>query len=158
MKSGVRNGVVTTFSLLSVVSLFAQHGETSGPNIVMFLIDDLGWNDFGCYGSKFYQTPTIDRLARSGILFTDAYAACTVSSPTRAALMTGKYPARLHLTDWIAGWNYPWEKLSIPDWTKFLSLEEKTIAEYLKEVGYRTWHIGKWHLGDDEKYLSLIHI
>ena len=78
MKSGVRKGVVTTFSLLSVVSLFAQHGETSGPNIVMFLIDDLGWNDFGCYGSKFYQTPTIDRLARSGILFTDAYAACTV--------------------------------------------------------------------------------
>ena len=65
MKSGVRKGVVTTFSLLSVVSLFAQHGETSGPNIVMFLIDDLGWNDFGCYGSKFYQTPTIDRLARS---------------------------------------------------------------------------------------------
>lgn len=152
MKSGVRKGIATTFSLLSVVSLFAQHGETSGPNIVMFLIDDLGWNDFGCYGSKFYQTPTIDRLARSGILFTDAYAACTVSSPTRAALMTGKYPARLHLTDWIAGWNYPWAKLSIPDWTKFLSLEEKTIAEYLKEVGYRTWHIGKWHLGDDEKY------
>lgn len=90
MKSGVRKGIATTFSLLSVVSLFAQHGETSGPNIVMFLIDDLGWNDFGCYGSKFYQTPTIDRLARSGILFTDAYAACTVSSPTRAALMTGK--------------------------------------------------------------------
>lgn len=118
----------------------------------MFLIDDLGWNDFSCYGSRFYQTPTIDSLAHAGVLFTDGYAACTVSSPTRAALMTGKYPARLHLTDWIAGWNYPWAKLRIPEWTKYLLLEEKTVAEYLKDSGYQTWHVGKWHLGDDEKY------
>ena len=70
---------------------------------MFFLIDDLGWADVGCYGSKFYETPNIDRLASQGMRFTDAYAACPVCSPTRASIMTGKYPARLHLTDWIPG-------------------------------------------------------
>lgn len=76
-------------ALLPVVSLSAKEKVERSPNIIVFLIDDMGWNDLGCYGSKFYQTPNMDRLAQSGALFTDAYAACTVSSPTRAALMTG---------------------------------------------------------------------
>ena len=72
-------------------------------NIVLILADDLGWTDLGCFGSSFYQTPNIDRLARQGMRFTSAYAACPVCSPTRASILTGKYPARLHLTDWIPG-------------------------------------------------------
>ena len=115
-----KNISFAAFAFLSALSLSAKEECGQSPNVVMFLIDDLGWNDFGCYGSRFYQTPTIDSLAHAGVLFTDGYAACTVSSPTRAALMTGKYPARLHLTDWIAGWNYPWAKLRIPEWTKYL--------------------------------------
>ena len=72
-------------------------------NFIFILIDDMGWRDLGCQGSTFYETPNIDRMAAQGIRFTDAYAACPVCSPTRAAVMTGRYPARLHLTDWIPG-------------------------------------------------------
>ncbi|MCB1078929.1 MAG: sulfatase-like hydrolase/transferase, partial [Verrucomicrobiae bacterium] len=73
------------------------------PNVVLILADDLGWTDLGCQGSDLYRTPHIDRLAKEGMRFTQAYSACTVCSPTRASLMTGKYPARLHITDWIPG-------------------------------------------------------
>jgi arylsulfatase A-like enzyme len=119
------------------------------PNIIFILVDDYGWTDLSCYGSKFYETPNIDRLAGEGMRFTNAYAACTVCSPTRAAVMTGKYPARLHVTDWIAGHNRPNAKLKIPDWTLHLPLEETTIAEALKPAGYTTASIGKWHLGGE---------
>lgn len=122
------------------------------PNVVVFLVDDMGWMDSSCYGSRFYRTPNMEALAESGLMFTDAYSACTVSSPTRAALMTGKYPARLHLTDFIAGHNFAWARMSPPDWRKYLPLEEVTIAEILKDAGYATWHVGKWHLGQEEKY------
>jgi len=81
--------------------LSAQETPKKKPNIVFILIDDLGWVDTSCYGSGFYETPHIDALASEGMLFTNAYAACAVCSPTRAAVMTGRYPARLGVTDWI---------------------------------------------------------
>ena len=127
--------------------------ESGGKlNFVFFLVDDLGWTDVGCYGSTFYETPNIDRLAEQGMRFTDAYAACPVCSPTRASIMTGKYPARLHLTDWIPGHANPTAKLKIPDWTKYLDHGEITLAEAFKSAGYATCHIGKWHLGSEEYY------
>ncbi|MHC4557114.1 MAG: sulfatase [Planctomycetota bacterium] len=117
------------------------------PNFVFFLIDDMGFSDVGCYGSKFHETPNIDRLARQGMMFTDAYAACPVCSPTRASILTGQYPARIGITDFIPGHQRPWEKLSVPQNRLQMPLEAVTIAESLKERGYATAHIGKWHLG-----------
>ncbi|MBN2312807.1 MAG: sulfatase [Sedimentisphaerales bacterium] len=121
------------------------------PNILFILADDFGWSQLGCYGSTFYETPNIDRLARQGMKFTDAYAACPVCSPTRASIMTGRYPARLHLTDFIAGGDYPNEKYTQPEWQKFLPLEEVTIAEIFKTAGYATASFGKWHLSITKK-------
>ncbi|MCA1759694.1 MAG: sulfatase-like hydrolase/transferase, partial [Bacteroidales bacterium] len=120
------------------------------PNIVFILADDMGCAQLGCYGSNFYQTPHIDNLAGEGMLFTNAYAAAAVCSPTRASIMTGKYPARLHLTDFIAGNNRDDYPLRQPEWQKFLPLEEVTFAEVLKEHGYKTAHFGKWHLSPEK--------
>ena len=118
------------------------------PNIVVIVADDLGWADLGCYGSTFHETPNLDRLARTGMRFTNAYAACPVCSPSRAAIMTGKYPARLHLTDWLPGRpDRPSQKLLRPEIRQQLPLEEFTLAEALKPSGYATASIGKWHLG-----------
>ena len=121
-------------------------------NVVLILADDLGWTDLGCFGSDLYQTPNIDQLARDGVKFTQNYSACTVCSPTRAALMTGKYPARLHVTDWIPGRPPANPKLLVPDWTKFLAPSERTIADDFKAAGYVTASIGKWHLGGEAYY------
>jgi len=120
--------------------------EDLRPNIVFIMADDLGYAQLGCYGSDYYQTPNLDQLAGEGMQFTDAYAACAVCSPTRASIMTGKYPARLHLTDFIAGNNKTDYPLSQPQWQKYLPLEEVTVAEYLREMGYSTALFGKWHL------------
>lgn len=122
------------------------------PNIVFILADDLGWHQIRCYGYPFYETPNLDALAAQGMRFTDAYAACPVCSPTRASVMTGKYPARLHLTDYIPGNPYPHAKLRTPDWTKHLPLEEATIPEVLAKSGYVSGHFGKWHLNKDKAY------
>ncbi|HLF95418.1 MAG TPA: sulfatase, partial [Planctomycetota bacterium] len=132
---------------LALLLALASPSQADPPNVVVILVDDLGWTDLGCFGSPFYETPHIDRLAAQGMRFTHAYSACTVCSPTRASLMTGKYPARLHVTDWIAGHARPKAKLKVPDWTKHLALEETTVAEALKAAGYATASIGKWHLG-----------
>ncbi len=120
-------------------------------NVLIILADDIGWSDLGCYGNKFHETPNIDRLATEGLLFTNAYAACPVSSPTRASILTGKYPATLNITDWIPGRQShgprPNEKLISPKINNELKLEEVTIAEVLKQFDYKTFHVGKWHLG-----------
>ncbi|MEL0097074.1 MAG: sulfatase [Planctomycetaceae bacterium] len=119
-------------------------------NIVLFLIDDLGWKDLGCQGSTYYQTQNIDALASQGVRFTDAYAACAVCTPTRAAIMTGKYPARTLMTEWLPSgrWN-PSARLKEGRFLRDLPREEYTIAEALRDAGYRTGHFGKWHLGTE---------
>ncbi len=120
------------------------------PNIIFILIDDMGWRDLGCTGSSFYETPNLDQLAAQGLLFSDAYAACPVCSPTRASIMTGKYPASVGITNFIGG-NAKGQLLDAP-YLQQLPLEEKTIASALRENGYRTWHVGKWHLGQEPFY------
>jgi arylsulfatase A len=149
---------LTGFMLLTVVPLaIADDGNrssTAKTNVVFILIDDLGWKDLGCYGSSYYQTPNIDRLAAQGMRFTDGYAACNVCSPTRAAVMTGKYPARLLLTQWLPSgrWSRKNHKLREGRYLSNLPLEEITIAEAMREAGYRTAFMGKWHLGTETYY------
>ncbi|MGF1578479.1 MAG: sulfatase [Gemmataceae bacterium] len=138
-------------------------------NFIIVHVDDMGWKDLGCQGSQFYLTPNIDKLAKRGMRFTNAYAAAAICSPTRAALMTGRYPARLGVTDWIRArfqrggrgtpkrnpTEYvggPNRRLLCPPNPYWMELEEVTIAEILRELGYATCHIGKWHLGDDAWY------
>ena len=118
-------------------------------NVVFFLIDDLGWKDIGASGSNYYKTPHIDQLAKEGMRFTNGYAACNVCSPTRAAIMAGKYPARLLLTQWLPSgrWDAKKNKLQEARYLSNLPLEEFTVAEALREGGYKTAFMGKWHLG-----------
>jgi len=140
---------------LVLTTCAAPPGETSGDrtNFVFFLVDDLGWTDLGCFGSSFYDTPNVDRLAASGQRFTNAYAACPVCSPTRASIMAGKYPARMATTDYFGaaqpgGWKRNTRHLPA-SYEDRLAHEEVTIAEALKESGYATFFAGKWHLGPE---------
>jgi len=121
-------------------------------NIVFILADDMGWNQVGYHGNDFYETPNIDQLASDGMHFSNAYTSDPVCSPTRAGIMTGKHPARLHLTDYIPGSPYPYARLKTPQQIAGLPLEEVTIAEKVKEKGYVTGHFGKWHLSKDKNY------
>lgn len=129
--------------------------ENSPPNVVFILVDDLGYKDLGVYGSTFYDTPHLDSLAGVSTTFTNAYAASPVCSPTRAALMTGKDPVRVNITDWIPGLKLEYvedPKLSTPEDIHDLPLEEKTMAEAFKENGYKTFYAGKWHLGETAEF------
>lgn len=121
------------------------------PNIVFFLVDDLGWKDVGFNGSTFYETPHLDSFAKAGMKFTNAYAACHVCSPTRGSILTGKYPARTGLTDWLPGRkDFPFQKFRNVRSIQHLPFEEETIAETLRDNGYGTAIFGKWHLGEEE--------
>lgn len=122
-------------------------------NIVLILADDLAWNQVGYHGGDFYETPSIDSIARAGMRFSNAYSANPVCSPTRASLMTGKNPARLQITDYIPGSPYPYARLLRPAEVPALALEETTLAELAKSVGYATGHFGKWHLNVDKDYV-----
>ncbi len=113
-------------------------------NVVFILADDLGWRDLGFMGSEFYETPNLDKLAGEGVRFSNAYAACPVCSPTRASIMTGRYPAETGITNFIGG-NATGYLESTP-YSDHIEHDEKTIAEELRQNGYSTWHVGKWHL------------
>ena len=141
---------------LSGMMPFAQAKSANGeearkPNVVFILADDLGWSDLGCYGSRFYETPRIDQLANEGVRFTNAYAACHVCSPTRASILSGQYPARLGLTDWLPGRkNFPFQKLKNVSSAQHLPYgENSTFPAVMQANGYKTAIIGKWHLGED---------
>lgn len=120
------------------------------PNILVVLIDDMGWRDLQCFGSTFYETPCIDQLAKDGTSLTQAYATCPVCSPSRASLLTGKYPARLGLTVHIG--SHSRGKLFEVPYVDHLSTEEFAMPKALQKAGYQTWHIGKWHLGSEAYY------
>ncbi len=141
------------FAFLAFVSIFlpsqarANQSNQKPMNVLFILVDDLGWSDLGCYGNRFNETPNIDKLATQGMRFTDFYAAGPVCSPTRASIWSGQYQARFGLTAHIPGHWRPFEKLVEPPCALDMPLSVVTIAEALKSAGYRTGHIGKWHLG-----------
>jgi arylsulfatase A-like enzyme len=134
--------------ILSACAALAAEPKAAPPNVLFILADDLGINDLGCYGRKDHNTPNLDKLAAAGSRFTAAYAACPVCSPTRAALLTGLAPARLHLTTFLPGRpDCPAQKLLHPGINQHLPMGTKTLADHLKAHGYATGCIGKWHLG-----------
>ncbi|QDT08252.1 sulfatase [Planctomycetes bacterium K23_9] len=144
---------------LSVFSVSAWGKESTAagktPNVVLIMADDLGWKDLHCYGNDQLDTPNIDRLAEQGLLFTDAYSAAPVCTPTRAALMTGESPARLNITNHAGGhvpnFQKPGTDLITPIWLRHLPLERVTLAEQLRAAGYATGFVGKWHLSNSRQ-------
>lgn len=159
-------------NLITVLPLAANYQYAAATdfskekqNVIIFLVDDMGWMDSGVYGSQYYKTPNIDRFAKMGMRFTRSYSANPLCSPTRAAILTGRYPSRFELTSASAHLPAnpdedltpkkeaaPWQKMSTPGIRHFMPLEEVTLAEVLKKEGYTTCHIGKWHLGEEPYY------
>ncbi|MCG8310903.1 MAG: sulfatase [Cytophagales bacterium] len=156
------------FSILGVVVFFMagcvnkderKPGNTVRPNFIFILADDLGYHDLGVTGSKYYETPNIDRIANEGMVFREGYATCQVCSPSRASIMLGTFPARHGITDWIgAKTGEEWRKagrfnqLLPPEYVRKLSAEALTLPEAMKEGGYKTFFAGKWHLGDSTSW------
>lgn len=131
--------------------------KNTPPNVIFIIADDLGYADIGTYGSSFYDTPNIDKLASNSIRFTNGYANCPVCSPSRASFQTGKYPVNTGITDWIKGRKVevgttPNDRWIVPDTEYDMKLSETTIAEALKGKGYNTAFLGKWHLGETEEF------
>lgn len=147
-----RQGFIGALALVTAILATASfvHAQASAdapkPNVVIVFVDDLGWKDLGCYGSSFYETPNIDQLAGQGAVFSRAYSSCNVCSPTRASLLTGKYPQRVGFTSWLNP-----DKLSGANSAEtYLPPSETTIGEAFQQAGYRTGYIGKWHVGSEE--------
>lgn len=156
--------------VLAVLTFFCCNYVSAAdkPNVIVILVDDLGWMDLSCQGSDYYKTPAIDSIAEGGMRFTNGYAACAVCSPTRAAVQTGRYPHRVGLTDYIRHRLYigrhPLKenptryvggknnKVLCPPNPYWMEHEEITIAEALKDAGYKSGYVGKWHLGDPAWY------
>lgn len=139
---------IAVLLILATLSSCQQKKTIAKQNVILILVDDLGWSDLNCMGSNFHETPNINALSKQSLLFTNAYASSSVCSPSRAAILTGKHPARIGITDWIPGLDPKGKKLKGPEDLNQLPLEEVTIAEIFKNNGYSTCHIGKWHLGD----------
>ena len=145
----LKNSRLRLLYLVGIVALVASSDAALAsppPNIVFFLVDDLGWGAMSDYGNNYHETPNFDELCARGTKFTHAYSACTVCSPSRAAILTGQYPARLHLTDFIPGHPRPKGKLSVPNWSRKIDPSAPTLANSLQQHGYDTWFLGKWHL------------
>lgn len=146
---GTLFSLILTLGISFISSCNEAQEENQPKNVLFILVDDLGWNDLGVYGSTFHETPHLDRLAAESTRFTQAYTPNPVCSPTRAAIMTGKYPSRVGITDWIPG-NMPKDKKLLgPPINNELALEEVTLAESLQGHGYQTFFAGKWHLGEE---------
>ena len=136
--------LIAVASALCVTTLTAAER----PNVVLIVLDDAGQRDFGCYGSTYHKTPHLDALAKQGVRFTEATSACPVCSPSRVAILTGRHPVRYGLTDWVPGQPpRPGQRLVGPKNATELPLAAVTAGERFRAAGYRTAHVGKWHLG-----------
>ena len=151
------NYFLTAFLTALTLCLFscsAEQEDAIKPNILFILVDDLGYNDISSMGSKYYETPNVDRISKEGMTFTNGYAGCQVCSPSRATILTGMFPPKHGITDWIgAPAGEAWRKsnrhtkLLPADYNHKLKAEFTTLPEALKSAGYKTFFAGKWHLG-----------
>jgi len=145
--------IAAMFILSSCKGKPADKLNGSRPNIVFILADDMGWSDLPVYGNLFNEAPNLTKMAKNGMRFTNAYAACPVCSPTRASIMSGQYPARVGITDFITGHWRPYEEVIVPkNRTQYLPLEIYTLGEAMRDAGYATGYFGKWHLGGTKYY------